>query len=167
MLALAADALPVRLAQPSDEDDLMVMLHMMHREAGLHRAPICEESVRATVQRAIIPSRNDPNAGMSCCGIIGQPGRLEASICLGVTKPWWSGHSHIGDFWNFVSPEYRKTTHARTLIAFAKVVAETVQMELQLGVVSLERTAAKERFFERNGFQRIGGYFRYNPEIGA
>jgi hypothetical protein len=89
-----------------------------HKEGGLRDGanqpfPISEEKLRMTVQRAIIPNRNDPDAGQAVCGIIGVPGRLEASVCLSVTSTWYSDMPFLGDLWLFVCPEYRrKTEHA-------------------------------------------------------
>lgn len=170
MLTVNGEISPVRIAQPEDEDGLISMLRLMHQEGGLRDAndqpfPLCEERVRATVQQAILPNRNEPDAGQACCGIIGESGHVEASVCLVVTSTWYSEKPFLGDRWTFVHPEFRKTPHARTLVAFAKVVAATMRMPLLMGNMAAERTSAKDRFLERNlGVKRYGSTFVYHPD---
>lgn len=169
-----SEIVPVRVAQPADEAPLMAMLRVMHKEGGFRDGqgrpfPICEDMVRATVQRAIIPNRNDPSSGQACCGIIGEPGRVEASICLGVSTTWYSPKPFLGDFWTFVYPEYRHgTNHAKALIEFAKAVAVAVSMPLTLGNVAADRAEAKDRFLSRSlGVKRYGSTFLFNPDERA
>lgn len=160
----------VRLATPDDETPLMDMLRLMHAEAGLRDAdgrpfPLCEDRVRAVVQRAIIPNRNDPDSGQSCCGVIGGPGQaIEAGICLAITATWYSEKPYIGDFFSYVTPDFRRGGHAKALISFAKLVAAAMNMPLSLGNVSADRAAAKDRFLERNlGVKRYGSTYLYHP----
>lgn len=160
----------VRVATPADEGDLVAMLRIMHTEGGLRDGanqpfPISEDKLRMTVQRAIIPQRNDPDAGQAVCGIIGAPGQLEASICLATTATWYSDMPFLADLWVFVCPDYRrKTGHARTLIGFAKAMATAAQLPLMMGNVSAERSEAKDRFLERGlGAKPYGRYFVWHP----
>lgn len=162
---------PVRMATMADEEGIIAMLRLMHKEAGMRDRnnepfPICEEKMRASVQRAIIPNRNDPSAPQLCCGVIGTSSQVEASICLGIAADWYSDVPYIGDLWSYVAPQFRRQTrHARTLIAFAKTLADTLQMTLRLANVGVERIEAKDRFLERElGAKPIGRHFVYHPE---
>ena len=167
----AAAYSPVRMATMADEEAIIAMLRLMHKEAGMRDYnnepfPLCEEKMRASVQRAIIPRRNDPSAIQLCCGVIGTSSQIEASICLGVASDWYSDTQYIGDMWNYVSPQFRRhTRHARTLIAFAKTLADTLHMSLRLANVGVERIEAKDRFLARElGAKPIGQHFVYHPQ---
>lgn len=165
-----ADLSAVRLAEPSDEEELVEMCRALHRESGLRDGndeplPFCVERVRATVQRATMIRRNDPDAGQAWCGIIGPPGALEGSIYLSVETAWYSDAPFLAEIWNFVAPEFRKSANAKTLIAFAKATARTLHMPLMMGITSTERAPAKMRFYERNlGCRPMGGFFVYNAD---
>ena len=165
---LPVDFSRVRLARPEDEDGLMAMCRLLHEESGLRDAldrplPWSEDKVRATVQRAIIPNRNWP----SYCAVIDAGDAIEASIYLDAGEIWYSDALALRDIWNFVHPEHRKTAHAKTLIAFAQEVARYVHHPVVLNIMSMHRTAAKERFIERMGWDRLGGYFVYTPTASA
>lgn len=158
----------VRVAQPSDEEELMDMLRLMHKESGFRDEfnqpfPIDEELVRGTVQKAIIRDRNALDVGQSCCGIIGEPGNLQASVCLGIGATWYSRRPFLGDYFTYVKADYRRSGHARSLIRFAIKIAIATRLDLRMGNVTLERTAAKDRFFERLGFKTYGQTFFYSP----
>jgi hypothetical protein len=162
-------AASVRVATPDDEGDLIAMLRVMHEEGGMRDGanqpfPISEEKLRTMVQRATIRNRNEPDAGQMVCGIIGEPGQIEASICLMIKRPWYSDMPFLANPWFYVCPEYRRRTqHARMLITFAKALAHAVRMPLRMGDMTAERAEAKERILERSpGVRRFGGCFLYN-----
>ncbi len=153
----------VRLATPADEEGVLAMLRLMHRESGLRDAggqpfPLCEEMMLAAARQ-----------GLGNCGIIGEPGDLvEGSISLGVSTTWYSPKEYLGDYWNYVRPDFRNSNHARALIAWAKGRAAASGMPLLLGILSPERTAAKDRLLEQTmGATRYGSTFLYHPPGGA
>ena len=156
---------PVRVALPEDEAGVLAMLRLMHAEGGMRDAdgrpfPLCEAMVSDTVRRGVARGH---------CGVIGKPGgEVEASICLDAGHPWYSKKEFLGDYWCFVRPEFRRTSHAHALWAWAKALAAQHQMPLSLGIVSAERTAAKDRLLERHiGAKRYGSTFLYHPPGGA
>lgn len=159
----------VRVAKPDDEDDLMAMLKRMHRD-NPQPFPLSEMMLRETVQHAITPNRNAPDAGSSVSGIIGEPGCIEASIGLIVTSLWWSSEPFLAGLWFHVVPEYRRHPHARALIVFAKAIADALQMRLRIATMIREghKTVADDRLWKRHlGGEWHGSSYLYSPTAGA
>ncbi len=149
------------MAGPSDEADLMDMLRRMHKGRLMS-----EDIVRAEVQRAITPNRNAPDAGQAICAIIGEPGRIEASIGLAMASPWYSSAQFIGPRWFHVVPEYRRQDHARALILFAKYAADALHMTLHIrnDILASQEAAAEDRLWKRHlGAEWCGSSYLYQP----
>jgi len=101
---------PVRKAIPSDEPELMDMCRKLHQENGLFSFSECK--VQAVLQSAW-------NGSGGIIGVIGAPGKIEGSICLTINDYFYTDEFNLGELWNFVLPEYRKSTNAKELINFA------------------------------------------------
>ena len=163
------DAPQVRLADLSDEDELVELTRAAHKETGLRYdsnepLPFSEKKVRAMVRR-IIPQYHN-----CVIGIIGSPGQMQGSVCIVRDEPWYSEQEIIQEKWNFVFPEYRKSNNAQTLIAFSKAVACAWQRRLIMCVMSTERQPAKMRLYRRQiGCEPFGGFFvfDYNQSVGG
>ncbi len=167
------DTSRVRLAERDDEDDLMRAVKRMHgdNEWGLQGAdgkplPFSEERARSTIQRAIIPRPNHPGAAPAWIGIIGEPGHIEGSIYLSVEVPWCSEAPFLAERWNYVFPEYRKSSNAKTLIAFSKAIAAVIKIPLVIGVFTSERVMAKCRLYQRQLGEPRGQFFIYHGTEG-
>lgn len=159
---------PVRVAQPADEGDLMSMLRRMHQERP-QPFPMSEDMVRETLLRTITPNRNAVDAGKSVCGIIGEPGRIQASIGLAIQSPWYSATQFLGGIWFQVLPEYRRHPHARELILFSKQIADAMQMRLRIDSALMQGTAAvaEDRLWRRHlGGEWVGSSYLYQPTGG-
>ena len=161
----------VRLADAADEDELMRAVRRMHsdnewglRDASGQPLPFCEERARSAIQRAIIPRRNQPGGLPAWVGILGEPGKLEASVYLSVELPWCSEAPFLAELWHWVMPEYRRTNNAKTLIAFSKAMATMLKIPLVMGVLTGERVMAKCRLYERQLGSPIGQFFLYNSD---
>jgi hypothetical protein len=161
----------VRIAGPADEDDLVDLCRLRHRETAMpgadgHPAPLAVEKVRATLQRAIMPNRNDPDAGQAWIGAIGQRGNMEAAAYLTVTSPWDQDALYLMVLWNFVAPDYRKTTHATELLTFATAFSRVLNMPLALE--STQHEPAKSRIIERNlSCKPFGHFYLITPDTAA
>jgi len=100
----------------------------------------------------------------SIIGIVEEDGIIKASIGLFIWSWWYSDSVHLEDFWNFVHPEYRKSTHAKTLLSFARKASDDLSIQLLIGILSSERTAAKVRLYENEFGPSMGAGFVYpNP----
>lgn len=143
----------VRMATPADLDPLIELLREMHAETGIGRF----DPERA--QHAVV-------AGISRKGgVVGvvrsSEGIVEASIGLFIGLNWYSSDPHLFDLWSFVGEPYRKTTHAKLLIGFAKSAALDLGLPLMMTLITNERTQRKERLFERQ-MPKAGSVFAFN-----
>lgn len=100
-------------------------------------------------------------------GVIGaEGGRLEGGIGLLLTRWWYTKVTHIEEYFNFVDPDFRRTDHAVTLIAFAKRCADEIRIPLAIGVLSMKRTSAKVRLYRKSLGYPKGAFFVYNSPWG-
>jgi hypothetical protein len=141
---------------PADVDGLIATLRLMHGENGLFA--LTEDKLR----RLIVGSF-DPANGMTI-GVIGQPDNIEASIGIGLSQVYYSEDWHVGDFWNYVRSDCRKTDHSKKLVEFAKSFAGRMRMKLITGVVAFHRTDAKIELYRRLVGPMAGALFLYDPE---
>ena len=144
----------VRLANPKDEDAIFKLLVMMHEENGLFEMD--EDAVRGMLQRVV----NDQNGVV---GLIDGPKEIEAAICLTIDKLWYAKTWCLNDVFNFVAPQYRRSTRAKSLINFAKKYSDEIGIPLFMGIVSNVRTEAKIKLLERQ-MRKAGAFFIYNYE---
>lgn len=142
----------VKLAHPNDEEALMAMLRMRHLEDGI--GSFDEDEVRSTIRRGTMRD-------FSYIGIIRDGNTAVASIGLFVSGFWYSKDSHLCDFWNFVMPDYRRTTHAKNLLLFAKWMSEQLGTPLVMAKIDNPTTAQLIKLYERQ-LPRSGGLFVYN-----
>lgn len=148
----------VRLAEPDDEDNIVDLCRRMLVEMA---QPCDEIKTRLIVKSALPYGRNDPDAGLSWIGVIGDAGDLKGSVYLTIQTPWHSTTPYVGQLWNFVTPEHRKSSHyTKQLLSFAQGTARRLQMELKAGVLSTG--PGMERLYERlPGFERVGAIYSY------
>ena len=132
----------------------MTMLRLRHSEDGI--GSFDEDEVRTTVRRGILRD-------WAYVGVIRDHGVLAASIGLFVGGFWYSKDSHLTDFWNFVMPDYRRSTHAKHLLMFAKWVSDELNKPLVMAKIDNDRTAQLIKLYERQ-LPRSGGLFVYNHE---
>ena len=125
-----SDATAVRLAGPSDEEELVDMVRVMHQDAEwgvLDRDgvpfPFSVEKTRATIQRATQCNRNAPDAGRAWLGIIGEPGRLQGSAYVALQEPSMSDGLFLAELWSWVRPDLRNSPASDALIACATSVS--------------------------------------------
>jgi hypothetical protein len=83
-----------------------------------------------------------------------------------VDEIWYSPDYQLLELSLFVAPDHRKSTLAKQLMAFSKAASEGLKLDLTIGVLSNDRTAAKVRLYQRQ-FQTAGAYFLYRPQSAA
>jgi len=142
----------VRLATPDDEDNIFELLTMMHSENGVF--VMDDDKVRDII-------RNATNGNGGIIGVIEGDKRLEAVICLAIDQYWYTTTYHLIDLFNFVHPDYRKSTRAKSLLSFAKKCSDETKVPLMVGIFSNIRTEAKIKLFERQ-LPKAGAFFLYN-----
>ena len=128
------------------------LLYMMHHENGV--APLSASKMLDALDRGLARDK-------SIIGVIENDGIIKASIGLFAHSWWYSDEYHLEDFWNFVHPEYRKSTHAKNLLKFARKAADDLGVQLLIGILSSERTAAKVHLYEKIFGPSVGAGFVY------
>lgn len=147
-------ALPlVRLAQKEDEDNIVEMCKRLHVENGLFSLNI--QKVRDCIRRYY------DRQGV-IVGVIGLPGKLEASTCLELSDFYYTSDWHLAELWNFVDEPYRKSYNAEALIQFGKSCADQMKMPLFTGIITNRQMAGKVRLYRRHLGYPTGAFFVYN-----
>jgi hypothetical protein len=100
-------------------------------------------------------------------GIIRRSGEIEAVMAMRISQFLFSEDYVLEEVLNFVRPQYRRSTNAKDMIAFAKRCSEEIGIPLVIGVVSNERTAAKVQLYERQLGKACGGYFIWSKTLDA
>lgn len=145
---------PVRKAVPADEPDLMALCHELHEDNA--QFAMSDLKVEAMMKRAF-------NGGGAIIGAIGPIGKVEGAILLLIDTFWYTDDWSLHEIFNFVRPQYRKSTYAKDLINFGKRCSDELAIPLAIGVVSNIRTRAKMGLYERQLGPPVGGYFLYRP----
>lgn len=157
MIYPPADPNRVRQADVGDEEELIGLCRALHDENALF--PMSERKVRDILRRAF-----DRNGGV--IGVVGK-GRIEGAICLTLSTQWYADEWYIEELFNYVYPEFRRSSNARDLIAFAKMVSGELELPLLIGVLSNTRTAAKVRMYQHQLGKPAGAFFLHGAVTGA
>lgn len=144
----------VRRADAKDEDEILAMCRQMHVENGMFT--MSDDRVREIISRAWKKQG-------AIIGVIGERGKLEASIYLLLTNIWYSNDWHLEELWNFVRPDFRRSNNAKEMIAFAKRCGDELGISVIIGIMSNIRTESKIRLYERSLGKPAGAFFLHQP----
>jgi GNAT superfamily N-acetyltransferase len=147
----------VRLAKPEDEEEIMAICRQLHEENGIF--PMSETKVRAKVHECLYQ-----RGGIM--GVVGEPGEIEAVICLTLGQAWYSDAWSLEEHFAFVLPNHRGSEDAKELVIFAKACARELGLPLMIGILSNERTAAKVRLYQRQLGAPAGAFFLVGAKTG-
>jgi GNAT superfamily N-acetyltransferase len=100
------------------------------------------------IQNGVVFTARDPSGEL--CGVISGL----------VTCPWFSTHPHVAEGCFFVSPDMRGTGAGVALLRHLGDWADKRGLPLICAVSTGDEVERKDRFFERQGFTRIGGIYR-------
>lgn len=145
----------VRIATAEDEPEIIRLLHLMHEENGLVGLDI--DCAREMFGRAF-----QKKGGI--IGVIGPGSGIEAMIFLLLTRFWYRKENHLEELFNYVRPDHRRSSHARTLISFAKRCSDEIGVSLAIGVMTNKRVAEKVRLYRRSLGNPAGAFFLYNAK---
>lgn len=147
----------VRLPGSSEIDAIMAMCRRLHAENGLFS--IDENKVKALIQRYY--DRN-----LVILGVIGEPDRLEGSICLEVANYWYAEDNdiYVSEIWNYVEPEHRRSRNAEALLRFGMECAEKMGIPLLTGIITNKQMAGKVRLYRRILGIMAGAFFVHNSK---
>lgn len=141
----------VRLARPDEGDAIYQLLLGLYDENGTF-------SIDPVKTRLRIEEMLDPAHGV--VGIIEGPGGPEATVGLVINSHWYSSDPVLAELWNYVLPDHRRSTHAKSLIEFGKWASDSLGIPLLMDILSTTRTAAKERLYRRQ-LEHVGSYFMH------
>ncbi len=157
MTAIIPEVPRVRLAKPDDEDEIMRICIMLHQENGIFSMD--EQKVRDKVRECLYQ-----RGGIM--GVVGEPGRIEAVICLTLGQAWYSSDWSLEEHFAFVLPNHRRSENAKELVVFAKGCARELKLPLMIGILSNERTEAKVRLYQRQLGAPAGAFFLVGAQTG-
>lgn len=150
----------VRVARPEDRQEIWRLFLQGHRENG--QFTLAPEKVDWFLNRALQPDLipqwdTGPRGAL---GVIGDIGRLEALVFVTIGSYWYSHDRHLEEFIVYVDPECRRSSHARSLVAWMKSQSDVTGLPLVTGIISNHRTEAKVALYERM-LPRVGAFFLY------
>jgi len=131
----------------------MAMCHRLHSENGMFSMK--EAKVRECIQRVF------KREGV-IIGVIGDPGQIEASICLVISDNWYTEDWHLAETWNYVLPEYRRSNNAEALLVYGMACAEKMRIPFFTGIITNKQMAGKVRMYRRLLGYPVGAFFVYN-----
>lgn len=147
----------VRIAMPSDEENLFSILMMAHEENAA--MPLSEFRVHEMIREA---TRRQGGV----MGVIDGPKGIEGVLSLTLSRFKYTDHWHLEDICNFVHPDCRKSAHAKDLFQFGKWISEEMGFPLLIGILTANRLEAKKRFYQRHA-KEVGAVFLHNPVYGS
>lgn len=147
----------VRLAKPEDEDEIFAICVALHEENGIFRMD--EAKVRDRIHECLYQ-----RGGIM--GVVGEPGEIEAVICLTLGQAWYTSEWSLDEHFAFVLPNHRRSENAKELIVFAKACAQQLGLPLMIGIISNERTEAKVRLYQRQLGTPAGAFFLFGAHTG-
>ena len=150
--------IPVRKAESRDREPVLEICRRNHSENG--QFSLSMSKVESMVDKAF-------NRGGAIIGLVGGDNRIEGAILLNVGQFWYTDDWCVEEIFNYVHPEFRKSTHARDMIDFGKRCSDELAIPLVIGVVSNERTRAKMELYRRRLGEPVGGYFIHRPASAA
>lgn len=147
----------VRLALPEDREGIVSLTRLLHDENGLFAL--------APTKVEVMLDRFYKREG-AIIGVIGDVGAPVAVIYLSIHQPIYTNDWVLGEEFNFVHPDHRRTRHARNLIAYAKHLSDEAELPFVIGILSNQRTEAKIRLYEQV-LEKAGAFFVYNRKYAG
>ena len=146
----------IRPALPSDEDEIFTLLCLAYRE----NAPftMSEKKVRDKIEMGA-------REKTIIIGVSIEDDVVAGSVGASFSQDWYSDDWYIGEMWNFVHPDYRKSDirHGKNQIQYLKWLSENMEMALSMGILTSTRLEAKIRMYGRE-MEQVGALFVYNSQ---
>jgi len=142
----------VRVAGPKDEEAVLRLCEIYLHEVGLFGVDL------HNVKSVISPILNGENG---IIGVIDGEDNLEGMICLVIDRVWYAKDWFLSELFNFIHPDYRRSTRAKAMMSFAKQSSDEMKIPLVAGIVMNIQTEAKVKLYERQ-FPKAGSFFLYN-----
>jgi hypothetical protein len=145
----------IRLAEVEDIPSLMALTRLAAEEDAQH--PYDADKVFSVIRR-----HYEKTGGL--VAVAGPRGEaVRGYLIMIIDEIWYSPDYQLLELSLFVDPDHRKSTLAKQLMSFSKAASDGLKLDLTIGVLSNERTAAKVRLYQRQ-FHQVGAYFLYRPQ---
>jgi GNAT superfamily N-acetyltransferase len=146
----------VRAAAYGELPKFLPLLEQMHAESPMKWPEIDDQKVLAALENcfdtgAVFGAFNDNTTPV---GI----------LALAEGEHWFSHHHFLGDLVFYVGADFRASTAARRLLEEAKRLASDTGQLLLVAVVDGTDVERKSIFYQRAGFDLIGGVFAFNKD---
>lgn len=151
---MSITTLSVRKASWPDQSQLSDMIWTGYVEQDIFKPS--KSKIQEMMRRAF------DNDG-AILGAVGSVGNVEGIIYLSIGQFCYTDDWCLEEVFNYVRPEYRRSTNAKDMIAFGKRCSDEIGIPLVIGVVSNERTKAKMELYRRQLGDPVGGYFCHRP----
>jgi len=145
----------VRTATVRDESQLMSLCRALHQDNGIFTMD--DDLVYRMLHSILQPEQDKVGGGV--IGVIDGDDELAAAICIMFSHFWYSHDVHLEELFNFVRPEYRRTTYGREMLEFAKRCQQTLGLPLFTGIVTNKRLEAKVTMYRKKLGPPAGAFF--------
>lgn len=156
MTSIVEKPATIRHPDRDEAEDVMRLMLLQAEENSMF--DIAPDLLGVAMERAF-------NFDRTILGVIGSKGDLRGGLMVYVGQPWYSHRPALQELFNFVHPAHRKSNYANDLIDYGKHLSDSMQMPLQIGVISNVRTEAKVRLYRRR-LHYVGAFFTYNAHLG-
>ena len=135
-----------------DACQILAILVEMHAEASAPLSPINPEKALARIATAI-------QRGVVFIALNDEQTALLGSVGGIRTVDWYGDTEFLGDLWFYVRREHRSTRAALALLRRFRDAAKSMRLPLRMAVFNGNDVERKDRFFERAGFRKVGGFY--------
>ena len=150
------DSTRVRVANREDLEGVFRVSRAVHGENGV--GAFDDDRVRARIETAV----RGENA---ICGVIGPAHEIQGAVLLEITQHWYSTDWFVSERFLCVLPEFRRSTNAKDLLAFAKGVSDKLGLPLFCGVMSPNNIERKTIFYKKSLGPASGVMWIYPPGV--
>ena len=142
----------VRPANTFDACQILALLVEMHAEATAPLSPINAEKALTRIVNAI-------HRGVVLVALSDDQKALMGSVGGICTVDWYGDAEFLGDLWFYVRREHRSSRAALALMRRFRDAAKQMRVPLRMAVFNGNDVERKDRFFERVGFRKVGGFY--------
>lgn len=147
----------IRVATFKDCDRLIPLLAVRHEEFACSTGTFDPVAVRSKILDLTT------RLGAGIIGVIDGAGIIEASVGLTVARFWDTMDRHLEATWNFVHPNFRRSSHTKELSIFANDIAD----HMKLPLISLHNETPTVDYLtetmSKRSLRRVAIIFRHEP----
>ena len=159
----------VRLATPTDANELWRLTMMAHKENALRSLAL--DRIQWMMNRVLYPELIPPGdmGPRGVIGVIGSEAVLKALAVMIIGQFWYTHEKHLEELIVYCDPKFRREHHdgkyhIEALVQWMKDQTDHTGLPLLTGVLSNDRAEAKVRLYRRLLGNPIGAFFFVTPK---